>query len=642
MKYIVYDIETLKNIITFCFLDYETRAKKSFILYDDIEEFKKLVRFLNSVKKNGYWLVGFNCNAFDNQILEEVFNIYTTSGATEYTIESIITILYNKAQLLITLPDEEKFKIMIPEWKFSIPHIDLFKQKHYDRQQKATSLKWLQFTMRCANVQEMPIDHDSIVRKEDIPSILEYNWNDVEATTDFFELIKYETDLRITLSDRYNLKLYNASEPRMVREIFGKLLSEDMGIPYSELKKKQTFRTNVRVKDIIFPYIKFETEQCNEILEWFKSLDVNPNTNEEKVEKAFKFAQCETIVALGGIHGCIDSGRYTTNKNFIIKDLDVVSFYPNLAIQNDIRPEHLGETFNKIYNNIFQERITIPKKDPMNYIFKIILNSCYGLSKEKNGYIYDPKFTYSITINGQLTLLMLAEQLLLKIPNIVFYQLNTDGVTVGYDPIYSEVVQEIMEEFTRVTKQKLEEADYKEMIIRDVNNYIGVYTKEGKEPKKKGIFETNFNWEGKQAVDYHKNPSFNIIPLAVEAYFLRGEDYKKFIENHEDIYDFLGAVKKKGNFDLCFYSMINGIIEKGYGQKVTRFYIAKNGRKFVKDFADGRRTSILKDWFVEPANHITPDNEQTIRSNINYAYYIIEVERLISSIEESITQLKLF
>lgn len=32
----------------------------------------------------------------------------------------------------------------------------------------------------------------------------------------------------------------------------------------------------------------------------------------------------------------------------------------------------------KVYNNIFQERKKIPKKDPRNYVFKIILNSTYG------------------------------------------------------------------------------------------------------------------------------------------------------------------------------------------------------------------------------------------------------------------------
>lgn len=612
------------------------------MLYDDIEQFKELVKFLLRVKKNSYWLVGFNCNAFDNQILEEVFAIYDKAKAM--SIEDIVKLLYDKAQQIIHLPDEEKYKQLVPEWKFRIPHIDLYKQKHFDRPQKATSLKWLQFTMRCANVQEMPIDHGAVVTKEDIPSILEYNWNDVESTADFFELIMFETDLRLALSEKYNLRLVNASEPKMVREIFGKLLSEAMGIPYSELRKKQTFRSIIPVKDIIFPYVQFKTDTCNEVLEWFKSLEVNPNSTDkaDKIERVFQFAQCETVLGLGGIHGCVNSGRYKAAKDLVIKDLDIVSFYPNLAIQNNIRPEHLGEAFNTIYNDIFEQRQLIPKSDPMNYIFKIILNSCYGLSKEKNGYIYDPKFTYSITINGQLTILMLAERLLLEIPNIMFYQMNTDGITIGYDPIYTDRIKEICDEFCEATKQKLEEADYREMIIMNVNNYIGVYTDMDKEPKKKGLFETNFNWKGKQAVEYHKNPSFNVIPMAVEAYFVKGQDYKTFIENHENTYDFLGAVKKKSNFELCLYYVEEGEIKKTYGQRVTRFYVAKKGKKFYKDFKDGRRVSILSDWQVETANHVRDEDVEVIRKNLNYAYYIMEVEKVIGEIEEKIQQLKLF
>lgn len=650
MRYVVYDIETLKNCITFCFLDYESKKKKSFVLFDDIEQFYELVKFLHRIKNNNYWLVGFNCNAFDNQIIEELFKIYSESRTKSYSIEDIIFRIYEKSQYIIHLEDSEKYKQLIPEWRFTIPHVDLYKQQHYDRPLKATSLKWLQFTMRCANVQEMPINHDSVVSKEDISSILEYNWNDVESTAEFFERIMFETDLRLTLSEKYQLQLINSSEPKIVRDIFAKLLSEATKIPIKEIKSKKSHRKNVVIKDIIFPYIHFESEIGNEILNWFKNLDVEIDSIgtgldgllSKKYSKKFRFAQCDSIVALGGVHGCIDSGRYDTNDNWVIRDLDVVSFYPNLAIQNGIRPEHLGEAFNIIYNDIFEQRIRIPKSDPMNYIFKIILNSAYGLSKEKNTYFYDPKFTYSITVNGQLTLLMLAEQLLLQIPDIVFYQINTDGVSVGYDPIYSDKVKEICDKFTEITKQKLEEVFYKEMIIKDVNNYIGIYTDSSKEPKKKGLFETNYNWKGKQAIFYHKNPSFNIVACALEQYFLNGVDYKSFIENHEDIYDFLGAVKKKSNFDLCLYYIEDGTVKKEYGQKVTRFYVAKKGKKFYKDYKDGRRISILSDWHVEMANHLTQEKIEDIRRNINYSFYIMEVEKVIGEIEEQVTQLKLF
>lgn len=635
IKTVVYDIETLKNCLTFCFLDCESKKKKEFVLYDDMQEFGNLYNFLLKLKKSGYYMIGFNNLGFDAQIIEKLLALPKQDDFEYLSIEDIVTILYEFAQELINLPDEEKFKVTIPEWRMSIPQIDLYKQKHYDRPQRATSLKWLQFTMRYHTVEEMPISHGICVYKDMIPSILKYNWNDVDSTAEFFEKIAFETELRQTLSDRYDLPLLNASEPKMVREIFGKLLSEDMGIPYADLKKTKTFRKSIKIKDIIFPYVKFLTPDCQEVMDWFVSLDVNPNEKTEGVEKIIQFGQCETVFGLGGIHGCIAPGRYKSTEDLVIEDVDVVSFYPNLAIQNGIRPEHLGETFNKIYNNIFQERKSIPKKDPMNYVFKIILNSAYGLSKEINGYLYDPLFTYSITVNGQLTILMLAEMLKKYIPNIIFYQMNTDGISIGYNPKYKEKVARICKWFCETTKLELENVFYKEMIIRDVNNYIGIYT-DGK-TKKKGSFETE--------TDYHKNPSFSVIPKAVEQYFVYGKDYRVFIENHEDVYDFLGAVKKKHNFDLNLYTLYNNLAVAEPQQKVFRFYVANDGRRIIKEFTDGRKnnkTAILKDWVVEPAYVIDEQSSKEIFNNLNYTFYIKEVEKRIAEIESSRTQIKLF
>jgi len=53
-----------------------------------------------------------------------------------------------------------------------------------------------------------------------------------------------------------------------------------------------------------------------------------------------------------------------------------VSFYPNLGIRNKWAPAHLPkEIFCKLYERFFEERKKIPKKDPKNYVYKIILNS---------------------------------------------------------------------------------------------------------------------------------------------------------------------------------------------------------------------------------------------------------------------------
>ena len=239
MKYVIYDIETLRNCITFCFLDYETRKKKSFVFYNDITPVEELLKFLRGLYKHDYYLVGFNNLYFDAQIIEHFIDIAKDKSLT---IEEIISSLYNKAQFLIKLTDEEKWRSTVHESRLTLKNIDLYKQKHYDRPQKATSLKWLEFTMRRRVIKEMPISHDTLVTEEQIPIILDYNWEDVDATCEFLEKIMFETTLRFSLSDKFNLKLLNAPEPRIAREIFGKFLSEEMKIKYSELKEMRTIR----------------------------------------------------------------------------------------------------------------------------------------------------------------------------------------------------------------------------------------------------------------------------------------------------------------------------------------------------------------------------------------------------------------
>ena len=63
---------------------------------------------------------------------------------------------------------------------------------------------------------------------------------------------------------------------------------------------------------------------------------------------------------------------------------DVTSFYPNLAIKNKWAPLHLPkEEFTDQHEWFFKERKKIPKSDPRNYVYKIVLNSTYGLSNDE-------------------------------------------------------------------------------------------------------------------------------------------------------------------------------------------------------------------------------------------------------------------
>lgn len=636
-KIVVFDIETLINCFVACFYDVGTGKKKEFVIYNDDEyssQAHDMNVFFEQLKQNNYTLISFNGLNFDAQVIEDFKRTCYSCGSVQEIIDNI----YSKAQELINIPEEERFKILLPEWKLTNRHIDLFKQKHYDgKAKRGTSLKWLQFSMGYENIEEMPIAHDSQVDKSDIPMVVEYCWNDVMSTYDFFKKIKSDTELRDALSKEYDLNLLNASEPRLVREIFGKYLCNELGITYKELRELKTFRKIVKFKDIIFPYTSYYTEPFKDLLRHFNSIEIDASPySTEKFEYHFTYKDVKIDLGLGGIHGCNKPAIYKDDEEFMILDVDVKSYYPNLAIRNGIQPEQFnfkgieGKPFLRVYENLYDERLLLPKSNPKNTIIKLILNSCYGLSKEVNSYLYDPLFTYSITINGQLTILMLTEMLGEYIKDLELIQLNTDGITVKFRRKDYDRVVKICNQFEKVTKQVLEYAEYSKMIIRDVNNYMAISTKG--DIKKKGCFETE--------MDYHKNPSFIVIPKAIEAYYKDGIDYKDYINSCNNLLDFCGGVKKKRDFDINLYTTKGGITQRETQQKVTRYYISNDGGALVKDFHDGRQVSIASRQKAITLNRLKDQEKHLL--NVNRQWYIKGVERIINEIESNKQQLKLF
>jgi len=650
-KYIIYDLECLSNFFSATFMDYNSDKSNAFVIHESRNDLVAMMSFLRQLYKKGYTLVGFNCNNYDNQLIEFLAKHYTQFCYLKG--DKITEALYHKSQSIINLEPGERWNKLVHEWQFTIPHIDIFKQKHYDGKQKHCSLKWLEFTMRMDNIKSMPIPHHARVETdEQIDEILEYNFNDVLATKQLFVLNKFETDLRIKLSEKYDLSLMNASEPKMAREIFGHLLADKMGVEYRELRDWRSERDWIKTKDIIFPYIKFKDPMLNGALDFFNKLEFCPsnfkmnNYDLQKVLKTFKYANLpEVVIGLGGLHACVKPGIYEAGPNWEIRDLDGKSFYPNIGIKNRLYPEHLSEDFCDIYEHLYEERKVIPKVDPVNYVYKIILNGTYGQSKEPHNFFFDPKYTFSITINGQLLLLKLAEILKSRVPGIIFYQFNTDGITVGYDPKHRKLVEEGMKLWEKVSKIELEDKFYSKMVIMDVNNYIAIDTK-GKK-KRKGLFAYSLD-PADNELDYHKNPSALIIPKALEKFFIDGVPIEETIRACDDIYDFCIGVKIKRDFDLIRYhydKKTSRIIENTIHEQVCRFYVSKEYTSLKKRYKDGSKKQGQNVELVAKYN-VTLFNEykkkEMEKYNINYLYYIKKAREVINEISPHAKNLKMF
>jgi len=176
----------------------------------------------------------------------------------------------------------------------------------------------------------------------------------------------------------------------------------------------------------------------------------------------------------GGIHGSLTNEAIFADDEYMIVDGDVSSFYPNLAIVNRVYPEHLSDKFCDIYEDVYNQRKNYPKGSAENAMLKLALNGVYGDSNNPYSAFYDPKYTMTITINGQLSLCLLVDRLL-AIEGLRVVNINTDGVTTMFRREHKAQYDEICEKWQQDTKLQLEFAEYSKMFLKDCNNYVAVY-----------------------------------------------------------------------------------------------------------------------------------------------------------------------
>jgi len=622
MNHWVMDYETLVNCFVGVFKHYKTEETKVFAICKQRNDFSKFLEFLKENTENKEWHISYNGLAFDAQITHYIIKHYKEWDLMEG--EDIAGEIYSYAQKCIEKAHNHEFQ-EFPEWHMCIKQIDVFKLNHWDNMAKRSSLKWIEYTMDWDNILDMPIDHDTEINTQDqLDLVIEYCINDVEATKEVFNRCKPLIALRKNLTEKYNINLFSASEPRISKEIFAYYLSKELDMPRYEVKKLRTFRNVIKVKDLILDYIKFDTPEFKTLLEKFKTVEINPNYTKGGFKSSVIYKSVKTDFGLGGAHGATKPGVYESDTERVIMSSDVTSFYPNLAIVNKYAPAHIPkEKFCELYQWFFDERKKIPKSDPMNYVYKIILNSTYGLSNDKNSFLYDPQFTMFITINGQLTLMMLYEMIMTKIPGSVALMQNTDGVETIIPREHIDAYMEVCEEWEQITGLNLEHDQYKKLVLADVNNYIAVDTN-GK-AKCKGRFE----FEG---LALHKNKSKLIIPKALYAYFVDGTLPEYTIKHNRNILDYCIGAKSKGAWRQHAVYVKDGVAKQDQLQKINRYYISNKGCKIVKINKNDKREIQLESgqWVQTVINKL--EHKQWSDYDINEKYYLNAIEKEINNI----------
>lgn len=625
MKNYVYDLETYQNF--FCGVFNHQGEEITFEISARKNQYEELCAFYTP--ENIRYAIGFNNARFDAQVMQYLFNNqpkFRNMPGSELT-----KLIYIFVQSIIEKANKKEF-LPYAEWNTTVPQIDLFLINHYNNKNKMTSLKWIEFSINHEKVQDLPYKFDRPLHSSTFDEVLEYCKNDVIATRKFGEAMTDLIKLRISQDKQYpELRLRNKSDSSVGEALFLHFMSESMNVPMKELKVMRTHRGELDVKDIVLPYINFKTPEFQGILDWYKS------SRTGGLEKTVKFGGIDFVFGEGGIHASWENKIFEADDEHDVLDIDVESYYPNLAIVNNFRPEHLGEAFSRVYKNIFLERKKYAKGTVENMSYKIILNGSYGKFGDVYSFLYDKKVMHQICINGQLLIAMLCERLSF-IEGVTIIQANTDGVTIKIKKSKRAEAEEICKRWEKLTSLKLEYADYKKMVINNVNNYMA-QTITGEIKDKGAAYIVN--------PDLHKNKSQRIVQIALRKYFFEDVPIRTTIENHlntkekgmewdakkgkykvpfHGIYDFCLGKKVQWNQDFV---LIKGMEEMSIGQKVIRYYMTKEKATMMKKYNDGRIEAVNKGYNAR----LFQNYEKKKDYGVNFEYYINECYKITTPFE---------
>lgn len=660
----VYDIEVFQNIFHCSAINTETKEIHKFEISPRKNQLSELISFFKQVNLPVSWNDNYttNCSIDSDKIFCGYNNLHYDNPVINYIIE-YEHVLAEKPVLVITnsifnLSREitnsgeniEKWK----RWKYQVwfDSFDILTMLYSNKLR--VGLKEIQVTMQYKNVQEFVCDWSKPLPIEDFDSMIDYNINDIESTSALLDRCKKDIDLRLAIEDEYGVKVLSKDGVNIGMKILTHKYLEKTGLTWWDIKDLRSPQAYIPLKDVILPFIKYDSPILKSVLDEMKTQVVSPGR--KGYEKNFVFGGLRYTVGVGGIHSKNDPEIIIPAEDEMLIDIDVASLYPSMLIEYGFYPKHLGPEFLEVYSQIRSERIEAKHNGDKikDSTLKLALNGLSGNLQNEHNFCYSPFAVMQIRINGQLLLLMLAEKLVELGCRIV--QANTDGLFVLLKKSIYDKVNNVCREWEQLTKLTLEEDRFEAMYQYAINDYIAV--KEGYTDirdrflageqiiqkkktgelyksieqiqddyiKQKGMFITK--------VQLGKGLTPKIIPEAVIKYFVDGIPVEDTIKGCKDIKKFLMAEKTGKQWNVEYM--------KEDIQRTNRFYASTNGGYLWKwkqvGNAEKQYQNMLAASGVTLLNKF--DDKPIEDRKINYRYYLRECYKIIEDLKPR--QLSLF
>lgn len=507
---------------------------------------------------------------------------------------------------------------------------------------------------------------DRYIIPEWIEPTLHYNKNDVFIVCEIVRLYIDEIKLRYSLKKAYGIDCLSSSRSNIADRLFVKFYSEFSGLAPSQWRGQKTERTSMSFKRVIFPFIEFKTPELKAMLADMKRVVVH-GIGKDAFIKEIKLGNLTYTIATGGLHsqdrprelrsklilgnhlstgdekrtnlaiaagaaGDIWSDGNITDDSYVYIHWDISSFYPSIMSVYDIAPAHINQqVFTKLVTWLKDTRVAAKhSKEPLvNGIpkgivaqaLKIVINSIYGKLGYELGDICDKLAVLRVTINGQLMIMMLCEEL--ETNGIEVVSANTDGIVVKLYKSKKDTFDKISEHWKDLTKLSADSEEYDCYINSNINNYVDRQLT-GKVEYKGALNPFMY------LVDLSKGYSMPIVAQAAVNYFLDDKPIMNSLYDATNILDFCITQNVGRQFHVEYTE--GNSVKRTVLQRYVRFYVANDGGIIEKVRDDtGARSKLASGYRVKVLN--TLDDKRIEYRNINYNYYYQEVMKIVNPIK---------
>lgn len=597
------DVESFSNF--FCVGITDFKGNTHSFVYDKYQDDRQLLfTLLDHFDKKQVEVVTFNGIHYDCPVLN-YFRLNpdsTTEGIKRFS-DLVITDDYWWG-----MEDYKKYKYH-HKWR----DIDLF--LYWSKLQRITkkiSLKGLAIQLKYPVIQELPVKPSEPVSDNMRMEVLTYNAvHDLGILRYLMEKPFKLQGKKTSFNEEINLRKKAIEKYRFDKRV----LSYDavkLGLQVAlskagEIPPPKMFEV---FGEVVNPLVKFKTPKFNTLLE-----DIRQTPKEHGLHKTIESGNVLFELKQGGLHSKNKPQVYHEKPGYIFHSLDVSGYYPALA-----------ETLRcKLYEQlsvIRKERLDLKHrglgKTPEANLLKLAANGTVGNFNQEVSPIYDPFSFYSITINGQLFLLMLLEQSVEL--GCIPIMANTDGFELYVPESKYEEFMSICKSWEQYTGFELEHFQYKALYMLNVNSYLGIFA-DGS-VKEKGWFVTD--------PDLGNKVDFLILPKALQNYLLHDIPFDETFSK-ASIYDFCAAQKVDRSYD-----MYHG--NDKLPQRLNVYYVSKSGNYLFK-VRDNKKYALssMKGTKTIIFNRYTPGPYP-----IDYNFYKGKLEDILLELGLTAQQLTLF